>query len=112
MAIFILDVFDNGKKAATLDIQMLHGTQSNGFIWNWVGMGMQTGGNWEWNFVGKFFISLVNKDGYFGHVHASWNRTPTKTGFPPLPWFSLLQLSVGTVELQGLGFKTFNWALK
>ncbi|MGB7210960.1 MAG: hypothetical protein WBD27_20060 [Pyrinomonadaceae bacterium] len=112
MSTFFLDVFNQGQKAAILTIHASNGTNSSGFFWEWSGMGMLTQGKWEWMYVGKFFIGLRNKDGDFGFVHSSWSRGQNKNGFPFPPWFSLLALSAGTVELQVLNLQTFNWALK
>ena len=116
MAKFILDVLDDkNNRVATLSIYANQGTNKNGFGWEFLGKGRNTGGRWEWEgFSGVFIIVLNNKHGQlFGFINADWDPLPHTIGYPPEPWFSHHGIDFGKVDvLDKPGGELFSWRLR
>lgn len=96
----------------TLNIAANNGTKKNGFGWDMIGLGMNTGGTWEWQHDGtNFSIFLTeNQKGDlfpFGHVVADWSSLSSSNGHPPEPWFSESGVNSGTLEVINFSTKKF-----
>ncbi len=119
MKIFKLDISgQSGSALGTLVIAANSGTNSGGFGWDMIALGMNTGGIWRWEhtLTTGFFISLTEKAGGsqfpFGQVLANWNLISNPNGFPPEPWFSQPGVNSGTLEVINFSSKAFNWRLR
>jgi hypothetical protein len=119
MAKNILEVFGQDKKQpmATLSIGTYKGTNAEGFGWDWLGAGHNTGGKWFWLWNNAHYsIGLrTTNDKIFGFVNADWSTVPSPTAYPPEPWFSLLspRASSGSLDLKVDNLpKSATWRLR
>jgi hypothetical protein len=123
MAMFILKVLNTKNiPTATLTIVAEKGTDKDGFGWEWLGRGLNTGGKWDWLWledansgITGFSIILKDKDDQiFGFVDADWEKVSNPNGYPPQPWFSQTGFNSGTVTVVILvaSGQSSNWKLK